>query len=224
MPPPLLGPKPRAAANLSRVRRVPQSRASEGAFSSARRATLADVAAVARLTAQASDVRCAVASRERTAPEIAVRLLEDLEAGSVLYVAERQGLIVGFAQVTEIMVADGGHVIELRLFYVMPDLRRHGIGGQLLRLLVDDLRLALMPELRAWAPKGSGAASFLQSAGGRPLRDRWRVQGGVAVRGTVFGWRQSRVEPAAQMRAAHGRPGERTEGIRPSPAGRCRPG
>ncbi|HYW24719.1 MAG TPA: hypothetical protein VE953_11185, partial [Terriglobales bacterium] len=70
-----------------------------------RRATLADVAAVARMTVTANreverQLPALKDGDELSAPELALRLLDDLDDGNLLYVAEREGRIVGFAQVT----------------------------------------------------------------------------------------------------------------------------
>ena len=171
-------------------------------FGGVRRATLADVAEVARLTARShQEVGEALASGGGTetlsAPEIALRLLEDLEDGSVLYVAERDGRIAGFAHVTGLMVGDGGHLVELRQLYIVPDQRRCGIGRRLLRLVQQEVgQRANSPMLRAWAPAGSPAAAFLEMAGGTAVRPRWKVSAGdMAMRGVVFGWSGRRTAP-----------------------------
>jgi GNAT superfamily N-acetyltransferase len=171
--------------------------------SGARRATLADVAAVARLSVSANrearqDVPTLHEPADLSAPELALRLLEDLDDGNGLYVAECAGRIVGFAQVSGLMVGDGGHLVELRRLYVVPERRRESLGRQLLTLVLRDLRQrANAPDLRAWAPVGSPAAGFLEAAGGAVLRQRWRVgSGGMAVRGVIFSWS---ARPAARV-------------------------
>ena len=127
---------------------------------------------------------------ERSAPEIAVQLLDDLDRGHVLYVAERQGRSVGFAQVSGPTIGDGGHVVELRSLYIGSEYRHSGLGRQLLRFVLRDVRQRPdPPALRAWAASGSAAAGFLQAAGGQAVRERWKVgQGLYAVRGIVFDW------------------------------------
>jgi len=162
-------------------------------WATVRVATLADVAEVARLAARGLgehlDGRAAL-----SAPEIAVRLLEDLETGDLLYVGERRSRVIGFAQASELMVADGGHVVELLRIYVAPEHRRRGLGGDLVRALLHGFRLPVRPVLRAWAPCGSPIERFFQATGARPLRQRWKVVGEVALRGMVYAW--SRSEPA----------------------------
>jgi ribosomal protein S18 acetylase RimI-like enzyme len=164
-------------------------------FNGVRRATLADVAAVARLSVRA---RCEAQLElpslqdpaEVTAPELALRLLEDLDDGHSLYVAERDGAIVGFAQLTGLMVGDGGHLVELRGLFVTPEQRRRRFGRLLLRLALRDLhQRPSPPALRAWAASGSSAARFLEAAGGTVVKQRWKVgTGGLAVRGLIFDW------------------------------------
>jgi ribosomal protein S18 acetylase RimI-like enzyme len=160
-----------------------------------RRATLADVAAVARLTVHANqeaaeEVPALVDAQSQTAPELALRLLDDLEDGSLLAVAERQGRIVGFALASGLMVGDGGHLVELKRLYVSAEHRRRGIGGQLLRMVLRDVgQRAGAVGLRAWAAVGTPSAAFLTAMGASPVRDRWRVgRDGIAVRGQIFGW------------------------------------
>lgn len=173
-------------------------------FSEVRRATLADVAPVARLSVPANqeaqrELPALGDGEELSAPELALRLLDDLDDGNLLYVAERESRIVAFAQVTGLMVGDGGHLVELRRIYVVPELRHRGIGRQLLRLLLQDLaHRPNPPALRAWAAAGSEAGRFLLATGGTVVRQRWKVgAGGMAVRGVVHGWtvRETRAVP-----------------------------
>jgi GNAT superfamily N-acetyltransferase len=165
------------------------------AVSGVRRGTLADVAGVARLSVPANreaelEITPPPGVSELSAPDLALRLLEDLDDGHALYVAEREGRLVGFAQISGLMVGDGGHLVELRRLYVIPDQRRRGVGRELLRLVLRDLRQRpAPPALRAWAGCGSQAARFMECVRGAPVRQRWKVGAeGVAVRGTVFGW------------------------------------
>jgi GNAT superfamily N-acetyltransferase len=176
-------------------------------FSGVRRATLADVAAVARLAVPAIQETLPDGAPvddpiELSPPELALRLLEDLDDGNLLYVAERDGRIIGFAQVSGLMVGDGGHLVELRRLYVAPEHRSRGIGRRLLSLVVRDLRKrANSPSLRAWAPAGTSAGAFLEATGGAIVRQRWRVgPGDLAVRGVVYGWRAVPAATAATPR------------------------
>jgi len=171
--------------------------------SGVRRGTLADVAPVARLMVPAdheswAELPALRATPKLSAPELALRLLEDLDDGHAVYVAERDGRVVGYADVGGLMVGDGGHLVELRGVYVAPEHRRRGLGRQLLALIVRDLRQrGNAPSLRAWAATGSAAGDFMEAAGGLPTRQRWKVgPAGVAVRGTVFDW-SSRPRAAA---------------------------
>ncbi|HLH71588.1 MAG TPA: GNAT family N-acetyltransferase [Candidatus Dormibacteraeota bacterium] len=166
---------------------------SPASWATVRVATLADVAEVARLAARGLGERLQ-GEPALSAPEIAVRLLEDLETGDQLYVGERQGRVVGFAQASELMVAEGGHVVDLLRIYVAPEHRRQGLGGALVRALLHSFRPPVRPVLRAWAPYNSPIERFFQATGARPLRQRWKVVGEVALRGMVYAW--SRSEPA----------------------------
>ena len=160
-----------------------------------RRATLADVAAVARMMVVANresqrDLPALHEEAELSSPELALRLLDDLDDGNLLYVAERESRIAGFALVTGLMVGDGGHLVELQRLYVTPELRRQGAGRQLLALVRQDLgQRPNPPALRAWAACGSAAAGVLERAEGASTRQRWKVgPGGIAIRGVVYGW------------------------------------
>jgi GNAT superfamily N-acetyltransferase len=172
-----------------------------------RRATLADVAAVARMSVPADDEARrdmpALADPEPlSAPELALRLLEDLEDGHTLYVAERERQWLGFAHTGELMVGDGGHQVELQRLYVAPEHRRRGIGRELLALVRRDVGQRAVPAaIRAWAAGGSAGSAFLTAAGLQPLRQRWRVgSGGIAVRGLVYADRVA--QPVRAPRAA----------------------
>src|SRR5262249_44390271 len=108
----------------------------------------------------------------------------------LLYVAEREAQIVAFAQVTGLMVGDGGHLVELRRVYVTPERRQRGIGRALLSPVLHDLaQRPNPPALRAWAAAGSGLGRFLEAAGAAAMRQRWKVgPGGIAIRGVVYDW------------------------------------
>jgi GNAT superfamily N-acetyltransferase len=165
-------------------------------FSGVRRATLADVASIARLSVCANrevwrDVPALQDAIEPSAPEIALQLLEDLDDGHELYVAERQARNIGFAHLTRPTTGDGGDVVELRDLYISSEYRHSGLGRQLLRFVLRELRQRPnRPVLRVWAATGSAAAGFVEAAGGQAVRERWKVgQGMYAVRGTIFDWR-----------------------------------
>jgi ribosomal protein S18 acetylase RimI-like enzyme len=196
-------------------------------FCAARRATLADVAAVARLTVMADRESAhhlpPEGREEPSAPELALRLLDDLDDGHGLYVAERETRIIGFAQVTGLMVGDGGHLVELRRLYVAPEMRQRGVGRQLLSLVLRDIaQRPNPPALRAWAATGTVSVRFLEALAGTAMRPRWKVgQGGLAVRGVVYGWTHHevvapRVTPAARP------PSAPAAAARPTPAVRGR--
>jgi GNAT superfamily N-acetyltransferase len=189
-----------------------------------RKATLADVAPVARLMVPANreslhDLPLPGGREELSAPELALRLLDDLDDGHGLYVAEREARVIGFAHVTGLMVGDGGHLVELRRLYVVPEQRHRGAGRQLLTLVLRDIaQRPNPPALRAWAATGSPAVRFLEALDGRSVRQRWKVgQDGLAVRGMVFGWTVR--EATAPGRVPAGRP---APVVRPAPAPRSR--
>ena len=178
--------------------------------SAVRRATLADIAAVARLSVAANreadaEVPALQGDTELSAPEIALRLLDDLDDGDVLYVAERDRCLAGFAHVSGLMVSDGGHLVEVRRVYVARGFRRRGLARQLVRLVQRDVsRRPNPPALRAWAAVGTVAERFLESVGANVVRPRWKVgSGGVAVRGVVYGWGSRQVQTE---RASHRMP------------------
>lgn len=156
-----------------------------------RRATLADVAPVARLSVLANGgaFRSAHAG-DLSAPELALTLLEELEAGVALYVADEGGRTVGFAQAGAPMIGDEGRLVELRGLCVAPDQDLSDVGRRLVRLVLRDLGQRLGPVvLRAWAAAGSSEASLLRAAGGVPVgRRRGIGRAGATVRGVVYGW------------------------------------
>jgi len=172
-----------------------------------RRATLADIAAVARLSVAANretdaELPALQGETELSAPEIALRLLDDLDDGEVLYVAERDRRVAGFAHVSGLMVSDGGHLVEVRRVYVAQGFRRRGLARQLVRLIQRDLsRRPNPPALRAWAAVDTVAERFLEAVGATAVRPRWKVgSAGVAVRGVVYGWGSRQLQTA---RASH---------------------
>jgi len=164
-------------------------------FTGVRRATLTDVASIARLSLCANreawdGVPVLHPAVEPSAPELALRLLEDLDDGHTLYVAGCQRCNVGFAHVTGPTAQEGAQIVELKCIYIAPEQRRRGLGRHLLSFVLRDLRNRPDPPgLRAWAATASTLTSFLSVAGGQTVRERWKVsQGTFAVRGIVFEW------------------------------------
>lgn len=174
-----------------------------GVATGVRGASLADVAAVARLMVAANreadaEVPALQTTPELSAPEIALRLLDDLEDGDTVYVCERDRCVAGFAHVSGLMVGDGGHLIEVRRIYVAPEHRRKGLGRQLVLLIQRDIgRRPNPPALRAWAAVDTVGEYFLAAVGANAVRQRWKVgSGGIAIRGVVYAWGSRQVQTA----------------------------
>jgi GNAT superfamily N-acetyltransferase len=149
-----------------------------------RRATLADLAEIARTHARELSPTPSLSP-----PELALRLLADLDAGATLYVALRGEQVIGFAHAGPPTLEAGGRLVELKHCVVVPRERGLGAGRRLVHMAVRDLRgLAGPVALVAWTEEGSAGAAFLAAAGAVPVTCQWRVDRTGAARWVLHGW------------------------------------
>jgi ribosomal protein S18 acetylase RimI-like enzyme len=103
--------------------------------------------------------------------------------GTRLWVAERSGTVVAFAQTDPWPEASDSSTAYLANLYVKPQLFRQGVGSQLLHFVEEELRAAGFQSVLAWVVEDARAAqSFYSAQAWRPtgrfkdlLLDRRRV-------------------------------------------------
>lgn len=98
-----------------------------------------------------------------------------IEKGLV-YVAEQDCKIIGIAGMAE----EEKDIPELKIFYIMPDCQRQGVGAQIFKYILDDLRKKGIQKLSLWTMKNYPVSNnFYQKMGGTLTGNEKRIKIGV---------------------------------------------
>ncbi|MBP8250857.1 MAG: GNAT family N-acetyltransferase [Herpetosiphon sp.] len=122
------------------------------------------------------------------------RWQETLKAGKLVFIAEHDGQIVGFAQgdvAREPQISP--YTAELNTIYLLPDLQGHGLGRQLFDAVVESLK----HEHRAmllWVLKDNQAArGFYEHLGGKVIAEAPTRMGDPPLLKVAYGFE---IEPS----------------------------
>lgn len=98
-----------------------------------------------------------------------------IEKGLV-YVAEQDKKIIGIAGIAE----EEKEPPELKIFYIAPDYQRQGVGAQIFKYILDDLRKKGIQKLSLWTMKNYPVSNnFYQKMGGTLTGNEKRIKIGV---------------------------------------------
>jgi GNAT superfamily N-acetyltransferase len=180
-----------------------------------RMATVADVAAIARVHVESwrttykgivpEDFLANLTYEQR---EPLWRQVLSKSAGlSLVDVAEdADGHIVGFASGGPERSGDTVYAGELYAIYLLDGWQRRGIGRQLTVTLVRQLVQAGLASLLIWVLAENPSRRFYEALGGRQVRERLEMTGGVEHMDVAYGWLDARSLIDAHERQL-GRPG-----------------
>jgi L-amino acid N-acyltransferase YncA len=177
-----------------------------------REATIADVAAIARVHVESwrttykgllPDDYLANLTYERREP-LWREVLSKPAGHRLVYVAEgKAGNVVGFASGGPERSGDPVYAGEVYAIYLLEGWQRQGIGRQLTVTLVKRLIQQGFTSLLIWVMADNPSRRFYEALGGRQVRDRREMTGGVEVKDVAYGWLDARVLIDPQMRQAH---------------------
>jgi L-amino acid N-acyltransferase YncA len=162
-----------------------------------RQATMADVAAIARVHVESWRTtyqgilpddylaNLTYAQREFLWREI----LSKRGGHSLTYVAEDDsGDIVGFASGGPERSGDSVYTGEIYAIYLLESWQGQGIGRQLTVTLVRQLMQQRLASLLVWVLAENPSRRFCEVLGGRMVRERLEMIGGVQLTDVAYGW------------------------------------
>jgi GNAT superfamily N-acetyltransferase len=180
-----------------------------------RQATMADVAAIAivhvdgwRITYKGllpDDYLANLAYEQREA--LWRKILSKPVGQDLVYVAEgTPGDVVGFASGGPERSGDPVYTSEVYAIYLLERWQGQGIGRQLIITLVRQLVQRGLTSLLIWVMAENPSRRFYEALGGRQVRERLEMTGGVEHMDVAYGWLDARTLLDAHARQP-GRPG-----------------
>jgi len=114
------------------------------------------------------------------------------ERSTVVYVAEHQGMIVGFgscgAQRTDTLT-DEGYDGEVSAIYVLREFQKRKIGTRLFRAMSSDLLSRGFKATALWVLRDNlRARRFYEHLGGKVVAEREDVRDGAVLVELAYGW------------------------------------
>ncbi len=119
-------------------------------------------------------------------PRQAFMYQSSIEVGRIVFVAEADNKIVGFATAGRARtgLAEG----EIETLYVMDDWREHGIGRSLMQSAGSRLAKSGCGSAFLWVLRDNPSKWFYQRLGGRKAAESWVSVAGVSVPQTAYVW------------------------------------
>lgn len=177
-----------------------------------RQATMADVAAIARVHVDSwrttykgllpDDYLANLTYEQRES--LWREILSKPVGHSLVYVAEdHAGNIVGFASGGPERSGDPVYTGEVYAIYLLERWQGQGIGRQLTITLVRQLIQRGFTSLLIWVLADNPSRRFYEALGGQQVRDRLQMTGGVELMDVAYGWLDARTLIDVQERQAH---------------------
>jgi GNAT superfamily N-acetyltransferase len=180
-----------------------------------RQAIMADVAAIARVHVDSwrttykgllpDDYLANLAYEQREA--LWRKILSRPVGQDLVYVAEETpGSIVGFVSGGPERSGDPVYAGEVYAIYLLERWQGQGIGRRLIITLVRQLVQQGLTSLLIWVMAENRSRRFYEALGGRQVRERLEMTGGVEHMDVAYGWLDARTLIDAHERQL-GRPG-----------------
>lgn len=107
-----------------------------------------------------------------------------------VYVAEKDGEVVGFVSGGELRQPIAGYDAELFAIYLLERAQRQGIGTALMRSVAAWLRTQGFKSLAVWVLENNPSARFYEKKGARRIASKEIEIGGVVLCEIALGWPQ----------------------------------
>lgn len=161
-----------------------------------RPATLADVAAIARVHVDAwrttyPGIVPSSYLEQMTYSDYETRWQRWLSSKAQhhhVYVAEQAGEVIGFANGGADRTQHPVYQGELYAVYILQGYQRQGYGRQLVGAIATQLKQSGFASMLVWALIENPACYFYQNLGGQPLQKRPFSIGGKDLTEIAFGW------------------------------------
>ncbi|MGQ9598454.1 MAG: GNAT family N-acetyltransferase [Anaerolineae bacterium] len=115
-------------------------------------------------------------------------LLSNPDQTPFVHVAEKEGVIVGFASSGPEREQDPVYHGELYAIYVLDSHQRQGVGRNLVRATARQLWENSFSSMLVWVLAKNPSRAFYERLGGRYLREKLITIGGVALPEVAYGW------------------------------------
>ena len=113
------------------------------------------------------------------------------EGSSLVYVAEDDGAVVGFASGGRERAEEPGYTGELHAIYVLDAFQHRGHGRGLVKAMVDGLREMGLEDMIVWVLKDNQPARrFYERLGGTYVRTQPITIGSATLEEVSYGWRR----------------------------------
>lgn len=109
--------------------------------------------------------------------------------GPVVFVAEDEAGLFGFAAGGAVMHPVEGFDGELGAIYLLASHQKHGAGRALVRAVAGELRERGFRNLVVWALRDNPACGFYERLGGMRVAEQPIAIGGVELPEVAYGWR-----------------------------------
>ena len=105
-----------------------------------------------------------------------------------IYVADREGEVVGFISGGPIREPIEGYDAELFTIYLLAAAQREGTGTKLLRTLASDLHSRGLQSLLAWVLASNVSSHFYQTTGASLVDTKTIAIDGIPLAAQAYGW------------------------------------
>jgi len=117
------------------------------------------------------------------------RMLKNTERLSVIFVAEHDGSVVGYAMAGLAREEVNNYQGELYGIYILPKHHGKGIGRHLMNAVAMCLRKQRVDSMFVWVfSENLSARRFYEALGGQRVHERTIAIDGKDVRETAYGW------------------------------------
>lgn len=113
---------------------------------------------------------------------------EWLSGGSLVFVAEWDGRVVGFAHGGASREAVGGCDAELYAIYLLKEAQKRGIGAELLKAVATALLERNFKSMAVWVLEQNRSRSFYEKTGARLATSKVIDIGGTKLMEVAYAW------------------------------------
>jgi GNAT superfamily N-acetyltransferase len=107
---------------------------------------------------------------------------------SFTFVAEMDGLVVGFVNAGPERSGDPLYQGEVNAIYIYQRVQKQGIGRELIEAAVNEFRKRAIPSMLIWVLADNPSRKFYEALGGSYVREKDVEIGTQVLREVAYGW------------------------------------